>query len=103
MKVTNYDRLMNEINDALQGQFKTIVCDYVEFHDQFPVSRTYNRTVSVENRFYITYNKDEQEIQFFDTAKTWNDYWYTTYPLDLYSKMELAIYLYKRIERLLEE
>lgn len=91
MRVVNYDALLKEIVETFQFKYKDVhICDHVEFKEGFIVTRTYDPTVCISGRIFITYNEGEKALEIIDSDGNVNN-WYDWIDLKNYNKMEIGI------------
>lgn len=91
------ERLLEHIKTAFALTNGVRICSYVVFREGFPISRTYNTTVVIDDKFYITYDKESKQLEIFNTSENIHGKWYNFIPLKYYNDMEIAIVLYKAI------
>lgn len=96
-----FEKLIDELEEALYWEAEDVhQCSYVEFREGFPISRTYERTLAVNKNIIISFDVEENEVQLFDTASDITGDWLYSWNMKEYSKMEVAIKIYKLIERI---
>lgn len=97
MKVTNYERLLNELKEALSFDFDVELVASVEFHD-WKLFGIHKPTLIINNSVFITYNEAEDYLEILNQNS--DEHWFDFYTLKYYTRMELAVVVYKKLTRI---
>lgn len=101
MTKRQFEKFIDELEEAMFWEVEDVhQCSWVKYRYGFPVSRTYEKSLIVNENIIISFDVEQNEVQLYDTNADITGDWLFAWNVKEYNKMEIAIKIYKLINNI---